>query len=551
MLKALTISGLAVVDQIDIEFAAGLTAITGETGAGKSVLLEALSLALGGRADSQLVRTGAERASVSVCFTPPDNKAVQGLLADLALESDNECLLRRVVPKAGASRAFCNATPVAAQTLRMLGEGLINIHSQHAARAILERKKQRELLDTFAKHPQQLEDVTSCYEHWQELEAQRKAIAEEMIEGSELDFLRYQLEEFKDINFETLDLDALETEHRRLNSLGELAEFNAALRELLEEGNNSAQEVIARAIELAQQIFNIDERAKGLVQALEQAQIGVSEAGREISSLGDQDFDAGARLSDIEKELEKLHGLARKHRVSMSDLEETQTQLLNRIDRVENRDRKLEKLDAACASARRKYRDAARLLSQSRLKAAAKLATQISSQMGELGMVKGRFRIDVNHDEALAAPHGSDSVEFLVSTNPDVAERSLAKVASGGEVSRLALLLYIASSDSDSVNTVIFDEVDSGVGGSTATQIGKHLLALARKVQVICITHSAQVAGVADQHLAVSKTTRKSETATTIVPLSTAARERELARMISGAETTETGLAHARTLLSG
>jgi DNA repair protein RecN (Recombination protein N) len=552
MLTHLYIRDFAIIDQVELELADGMTALTGETGAGKSILVDALGLALGDRADSNAVRHGCERAEVSVGFDVRGLPAFLAWLHEQGIDAEDECLIRRVVTREGRSRGFINNHPVPMQTLQQAGSWLVDIHGQHEHQSLLRREVQRELLDGFAGHDALCGETSECYAHWRALNEQWQALQRAAGEReSRLDLLRYQVQELDALNPLADEAAALEEEHTRLHHANRLLETcQRALQTLYEdEGALSAQ--LGHTTQELAQLERYDARLSAPLQLLGEAAIQLDEAAAELRSyVGDVNLDP-QRLEEVEGRMNALHDAARKHRVEVAELPALHVRLREELTGLENSDVTLAGLRKDIDDAAAHYRGLARKLSAGRKRAAKMLGGQVSNHIHSLGMPGGRFDVVL---EARAAddfsPHGMERIEFQVSANPGQPLRPLTKVASGGELSRISLAIQVAATRDVRVPTLIFDEVDVGIGGGVAEMVGKQLRILGASHQVLCITHLPQVAALAHHHLQVSKHTRDGQTFTAIVPLSETARCEEIARMLGGMEITRQTRAHAREMIA-
>ena len=552
MLRQLHIRDLVIVHRLDLELNQGMTALTGETGAGKSILIDALGLALGGKADNSLVRTGCERAEVTAVFDVSDHTAALHWLRDHDLDADQECLLRRVLARAGRSRAFINGTPVPTQSLRELGELLIDIHGQHAHQSLLRRTAQRRLLDAYGGHERQVEQVAQRFDALRdarrELERLRSA-AEDRV--NRMDFLRFQLQELTALALEAGEFDALIDEQRKLANAERLRGDSFRLHELLYESDAAVQQNLARAVHTLSELAQLDPALREALELLQAAEIQVDEAAGAIRDYADEvDLDP-SRLAEVDDRLAKAHELARKHRAAPESLPAMQQQMARELADLENADQALDALRESVEQCWLAYAKAAKALTKARISAAKRLAITITDAMQGLAMTGGRFDVAVaslSVDQAGA--NGLDDVEFQVSANPGQPLAPLAKVASGGELSRISLAVQVATAGCGEVPTLIFDEVDVGIGGAVAEMIGQLLRDISGSRQILCITHLPQVAAQCHHHLQVSKLTDGKTTQTRVVTLTAEERVHEIARMLGGVAITPQTLAHADEMIS-
>lgn len=550
MLKALSIRDLAIVRSVDIEFESGLTVITGETGAGKSILVDAVGLTLGDRADSGAVRAGAERASVTAVFDLSARADLVALLDEQGIDAREECVLRRVVGADGRSRAFCNDAPVSVQFLKTLGDRLVDIHGQHAHHSLLERANQRELLDEFGDHLALVREVGHAYRSWHALREQLASLrGGHRDAASRIEFVRFQLDELAQLPIAPAELEALEAAHRRAANGERLRNGAAAIAQRVFGGERSARAAVAQAAHTARELAAVDDQLDALAELLEQGAINLDEAERELdhyaSRLG---ADAG-ELARAEQVLDEIHAVARKHRCTPTELAEVRTKLDEELATLLNHEVLERELDLRCATAEADFRRAASALSARRQAAAGRLAEAVVGHLQALSLPHARFEIELS---AAVQPgeHGNDEVEFGVTTNPDLPVRPLRKVASGGELSRISLALQVAAAGVSGVPVVVYDEVDTGVGGRVAAVLARQLKAIAEHRQVLCITHLPQVAAAGARHLQIGKSVRGGVTETAVHYLDAGARIDEIARMLGGETVTKKTLAHAKELLS-
>lgn len=547
----MTVHNLVVVRELEIEFAHGLTVLSGETGAGKSIIIEALGLALGERADLGLLRAGAERATVSARFDLERLPVVQAFLRAHELDGDGECVLRRVLGRDGRTRAFCNASPIPLSLLRTLGRMLVDVHAQHAGLRLLDRDTQRQLLDAFGDLGDQVEAVAEAHATWRAAATALDLAARTGLNAERLALLRYQVEELAAAQLESTDLDRLSDEHRRLAHATGNLEHCAALRATLTGDEAGALDQLRAGAARARLLVRHAPEGLALQQALDQAVLCAEEAAHELDRL-EQAIDIDpARLAALDQRLAELHALARKHQIAMQELPALATRLHAELAGYEQHDQQLETLRQALNSAAADYAAVAASLSSARREAAERMHSAISERLRTLGIPHGLFAVTITPaDDGAPQAHGRDRVEFVVSTNPDQPPGPLAKVASGGELSRIALAIQAETAGLAGVPVVVYDEVDSGIGGTTANIVGQRLREVARHCQVICITHSPQVASAGDHHLRVSKRVHQGSTESVVEALAGRMREEEIARMLGAAAATRPSLAHARDLMA-
>ncbi|MGD2082901.1 MAG: DNA repair protein RecN [Chromatiales bacterium] len=551
MLTRIHVRNLAIVAELELELGAGMTALTGETGAGKSILVDALGLALGDRADTDMIRAGEERAEISAVF---DVARVPGLgpwLLEQALESDGECVLRRVIAREGRSRAFVNGTPVPVQTLQRAGDLLLDIHGQHAHQSLLRREHQRRLLDEHGGHQSEVEAVAASYQTLRDAREELHALRGRTGDRSErLDLLRFQVEELEALVPQEAELATLDEEQRRLANADRLMEACGRLSARLYEDEDSVQSALGGAVQELDALMGLDPTLADPRELLESALIHVQEASSSLRAYLDAADRDPARLGEVERRLQEIHDLARKYRTTPDALAELLGRLRDERDELEGADARLEELQGRVDALQGRFDRAAEHLSVLRCRTAEALAEQVTEGMQRLGMEGGRFAARIERLGAdQAGPRGIDRVEFLVTANPGQPLQPLAKVASGGELSRISLAIQVATARCADIPTLIFDEVDVGIGGAVAEIVGQLLRRLGEDRQVLCVTHLPQVAAQGHHHLQVTKQTRGRTTAASIRPLDAEARVREIARMLGGISITESTLAHAREMI--
>ncbi|TXH04049.1 MAG: DNA repair protein RecN [Nevskiaceae bacterium] len=554
MLKHLHIRNLAIIDELTLDFAAGFTALTGETGAGKSILIDAIGLIVGTRADSALVRAGQEKAEISAEFSLADCAAARDWLREqemLDADDHNLCVIRRVVYAEGRTRAFVNGNAVNAGQLRELGETLIEIFGQSESQTLLRGDVQRRLLDEFGAYPKALETVAQAARAHADLERQIERLrgAGER-DPAQLDYLRFQLRELEALNLQDGELEQLEADHRRLANAGKLIGDGGQALDLLYGGESSIYDQLTRASGLLGALSAIDPGFGEPLTAVDAAQAQVREAADALRRTLDRlDLDPD-QLAQLERRLAGIHDLARKHRIKAAELPQRLAALTAELDELEHAAGRLAALEQQRDAALKTYRNAAQKLSTERAKAAKKFGDGVSAIVRQLGMANAQF-IAAVEPAAGDKPrlHGDDEIRFDFSANPGQPPRPLAKVASGGELSRVSLAIQVVGTQRGGAATMIFDEVDAGIGGGTAEIVGQKLRALGDGRQVLCVTHLAQVAAQSRNHFGIRKEVRTGQTFTRVRPLADQERVEELARMQGGVEITAGALTHARELL--
>lgn len=551
MLSALQIRDFAIIDHLELELHQGLTALTGETGAGKSILVDALQLLAGGRAAPEMIRHGAERAEICGTFELADaTEALTRWLEDQAL-SGEELIVRRVLSADGRSRAWLNGQAVPVQLLREAGNLLIDIHGQHEFQSLTRPTCQRELLDQYGKLEPALAEVGAAYRQWHErrsraLELETAARDRE----ARLALLRYQVGELEALTLQAGEVERLCEERSRLMNRGRLASAaQTALMQLYQDEQANAHLGVSRALQALRTAAGLDAQLAPVAALAEEAEVRIREAARELERYGESLELDTARQDELESRLAAIEELARKHRVSPSELIGRTAELSTELASLEQADVDLAKLRQELSAALERYRQQAGSLSTARRAAAGSLAEAITTHMQSLGMPGGRFEVELAAGSGEPAPHGGDEVRLQVSANPGQPVRALSRVASGGELSRLSLAVQVASSARET-RCMVFDEVDSGIGGAVAEIVGRELRSLGRRGQVLCVTHLPQVASQAHHHLRVTKLTGRT-TRTTLSELSGQERVEELARMLGGIDVTSKAREHAREMLEG
>jgi DNA repair protein RecN (Recombination protein N) len=553
MLAHINIRNFAIADRVDVEFGPGMTVLTGETGAGKSILIDALGLVLGDRADSSVIRHGSERAEIAVGFDIRNQPAAANWLREHELDMDDECQLRRIISREGRSRGFINNQPVPMQSLRELGERLVDIHGQHEHQSLLRPAVQRQLLDSYAEHGALLDDVGTRYREWA---AARTALEQAVCSGEDrdarLDLLRYQVSELDALGLSKEEVTNLGHEHDRLANAGQLlAACQRGLEHLNAETGTSVYQLASDTLSELEELSRLDSQLEPVTVLLNEILVLVQECTDGLRSYSDSlEIDPGL-LRQLEERMGVLHDLARKHHCKPEELPGIHERLRGELDSLEHADRDLAELQARLDRLANDYLEAAQRLSASRVKAARKFGKQVSADMQDLGMPGGVFEVVIRHDgDRSFSPHGLDSIEFMVTANPGQPPSPLAKVASGGELSRISLAIQVICLKSGPIPTLIFDEVDTGIGGSVAEIVGQKLRALGDGRQVFCVTHLPQVAALAGSQIQVCKLTGDDTTRTRVRHLDRKERIDELARMLGGVKITSQTRKHAREMLA-
>jgi len=553
MLRQLYIRDFAIVHKLDLDLGPGLTVVTGETGAGKSILIDALALALGERAETGVIRQGCDRSEVSAMFELEPQQDASRWLEAHDLFADQECMLRRVIDAGKPSKAYINGRPVPLQMLRELGEHLIDIHGQHEHQSLLRREAQRQVLDDYAGLASELLRLADCYGKWKALHARRDTMSREGSDrAAQLELLRYQVNELRALDLGADEIPQLEEEHARLANANELLQgAQETANALYDDDQIAVARALAQSIHRLEVLSEYDPRLGGVTTLLTEAAIQVDEAANQLHQyLDDLDLDP-QRLQWIDQRIGAALDMARKHKVRPDELPTILQRLTTELSDIENLDVNLEILDRELAAARATYFDLARKMSAERQSAADRLAREVTAQMQSLGMPGGAFEVNlIALDDNQVGSAGLERVEFMVSANPGQAVKPLNKVASGGELSRISLALQVATARIGRIPTLIFDEVDVGIGGGVAEIVGQQLRTLGAQRQVLCITHLPQVAAQGNHHMQVSKLSQDGTTITHITPLPEKERVNEIARMLGGVQITRQTLALASDMLN-
>jgi DNA repair protein RecN (Recombination protein N) len=550
MLNRIIVKNLVIVRGLELPLRPGMTALTGETGAGKSILVDALGLALGDKADNSMIRAGADKAEVSVGFVLTQDSPAYRWLQQHDLAEDDECLLRRVLVRDGRSRAYINGTPSTQRLLRELGELLIDVHGQHAHQSLLHTAAQRQLLDAYAGLGSAAREVAARYLDWRKSREDYESLSRASEDrANRLDYLNFQIGELDGLACDPESLQALESDHARLAHADRLLRDSNRLLALLGDDEPSLRQSLDQAAQILSGLAALDPALAETVELLETAGIQIDEAAGNLRHYQDRIELDPQRLQQIDEQLGRLHDVARKHRVPPEGLAELLQTLRDEAAALQNAESGLANLQHTIVEQEAAYRVAAQALSAARSKAAAELSRTVTNSMQQLGMLDGRFRILCEAHPENATAHGQDRISFMVAANPGQPEGGLADVASGGELSRISLAIQVATAKCGSVPTLIFDEVDVGIGGAVAEIVGQLLRRLGQDRQVLCVTHLAQVASQAHQQLRVHKLTDGKTTETRIDALDGQARVDEIARMLGGVQITDRTRRHADEMI--
>ncbi|MEK6730890.1 MAG: DNA repair protein RecN [Pseudomonadota bacterium] len=551
MLTEIYIKNFTIIDELHLEFQEGMHVLTGETGAGKSITIDAMELALGKRASTDVIRKGNDRAEIAVLFDITNIPLAKTFLQQNDIDNENECMVRRILHKDGRSKSYINGSPATLQTLRELSEMLMDIHGQHEFQTLTQAHKQRQLLDDFAQHGELTQQIQRLYNNWHTLQADVDHLDQvNQNASSRIEFLTYQIQELDELNVTVEDIQAVDKEHKQLSNADQLLQnCQTAIEALDHHDMPSVLSLLITAHQATQSIAAFDPKLLAAAELLNGASIQSEEALNELNQFLDQTDLNPERLNWLEQKLSKIYDLSRKHHIKPEELPELHQSMQAELGQLENKDELLAKLQAQIQKIEKEYYRVANQLSDGRKKAAKKLNALISDNMQHLGMPGGVFEIQFDTQQELSA-HGLEKIIFMVSANPGYPPAPLNKIASGGELSRISLAIQVITAEYSNTPTLIFDEVDVGIGGATAEIVGKLLQQLSKKTQTLCITHLAQVAAKAHHHYQVTKTTEHNSTAVKIALLNRAQRIQEIARMTGGIKITAQTLAHAEEMLS-
>lgn len=548
MLQELSVKNLALIERLEIQFNSGFTTLTGETGAGKSILLDALGLTLGDRADSALVRHNTDKADVTALFDLSTLKHIQDWLKEQELDDGDQCYLRRTVTSEGRSKAYINGYPVPAGQLKTVGSMLIDIHGQHEHQNLLSANKQLHLLDAYAHHSELLHATREQFKSWQTLKSELQQLEDEQADvQSKLELLSFQKHEFDEITPQTGEFEQLSVEQSQLSHASEIkTACDLAYAQI--ESEQGAVDTINHAIQSLESIVSYSAPMQTVIEQLNSSLIELQEASSEIHHHSNSIDVDPQQLQNIEERLSALFGLAKKYSIDAEDLAEKHEQIKQELSRLQHSGESLEQLKTQVDQAWQDFTHRANNLKASRQKAANKLSALVTEGMQTLGMENGHLEVTLTDTEN-ASSNGIDKVEFLVSANKGQPLKPLAKVASGGELSRISLAIQVATSEVGSLPTLIFDEVDVGIGGGVAEVVGEKMQTLGSSKQVLSITHLAQVASHGHNHLYIKKQTADDVTTTGLINLDENSRIEELARMLGGKNLTDQTRKHAAEML--
>lgn len=551
MLTHLQISNFSLVDQLELELHSGLSVLTGETGAGKSILLDAIGLVLGDRADTDKIRQGSDKADIQATFKISAQTHVERWLKEHELGADDECILRRVITSEGRSRAFINGQSVTLQQLKTVGEFLVNIHGQHEHQNLLKASTQRRLLDEFGKLRPSAKELKRTFYYWHAANERLKQAQEQTEElNARFQLLRYQVEELDQLDLKDGELEALELEQKQLANVEAILESCQQIEQLCADEEQGLTRGLRSTLSLLEKLEAKSPALNNAQTMLEQALINVQEAQNEVEHEQAQAHIDPNRLQEVEARLTSIYDIARKHRVSPDKLLECHQALHDELTSLRSGDEQVAELEQEETKLREQYQAQADKLSAARAKAAKKLAKQINEKLSHLAMNHAEFAIDLApYSSAEPQANGNEEIRLLISTIPGQPPKAIAKIASGGELSRISLAIQVVTAQTSSTPTLIFDEVDAGIGGQTGDIVGNLLRELGESGQVLCVTHLAQVASNAHHHLLVEKRIHKKGVDSKLNSLDAEERVFEIARMMGGAIDSSQSLAHAREML--
>lgn len=553
MLTQLTINNFAIVRHLNLELSEGMSVITGETGAGKSIAIDALGLCLGYRSESSMIRNGADKADITATFQMQPNSPAYLWLKEHELldeENSHECILRRMINLEGRSKAFVNNRPLPISQLRELGQYLIHLNGQHAPQLLLKSEYQLELVDNYAGIHNLLGKMQEQYNKWRKLHQQVKNFRQQCKENeARKQLLQYQVDELDEFDIKEGEFEEMEDTHTRLSNSEELTEMSQSVLDLLSDDNSNADSLIYNAIRYLEDLVDVDANYQSSLDMLNEALIQVQEASSEVRALAGSIEQDPELLAELDERIARAMSLAKKHYVSPNELWQHHSVLQDELQKLVDFEDNEEQLIADEKKAYRECVALAEQIYQERVSAAQKLAEQVTAQIKALSMENGEFYIDIQHDVKKLTPNGADFVEFNLRSNLGQNAQPLAKIASGGELSRISLAVQVLTANKLSTPTIIFDEVDVGISGLAATTVGRLLRQLGNKCQVLCVTHLPQVASHGHQHFNVQKYVKDNQTETQMSLLSEQERVNALARLLGGSKITDAVLANAQEML--
>ena len=551
MLRSLQIRNFAIIDEIDITFNDDMTVLTGETGAGKSILIDALSLVLGERGSSNLIRNKEKRAEYTAEFEITNNSHALNWLIEKSLDNENECILRRTISPDGKSRSFINGNTVNLQSLKSLGDLLVDIHGQHFHQSLCKKNVQRDLLDHFGGLSVTKNKIKRIFNEWKELSDQLS----KMIEGNtnkedRIDLLSFQLKELDELALKPGEYDSLNSEFKKISNIEKINKGINSLIDCLQSNEiTNVEQMLNDSIKNIDTLATFDNSLEETKDLLSEAEINVSEAIGNLSRYGESiDYD-NQKSREIEERINTIISLSRKHRVDPDELIDTKIQIEKELSELNNSQTSIDMVKRHLSDLRKKYDDLASELTKKRSDSAKKLSRLVANSMNELGMADGIFKAEITASNNISQ-HGVDDITFYISANPGQKPQPLSNIASGGELSRMSLAIQVITSNGTNIPTMIFDEVDSGIGGAIAEVVGNKLKDLGQNKQVLCVTHLAQVASKGKSHIRINKLTDNKKTKIYATQLNSDERIEEIARMIGGIELTEKTREYAKEMLA-
>ena len=551
MLRSLQIRNFAIIDEIDITFKDDMTVLTGETGAGKSILIDALSLVLGERGSSNLIRNKEKRAEYTAEFEITNNVNALNWLVEKSLENENECILRRTISPDGKSRSFINGNTVNLQSLKSLGELLVDIHGQHFHQSLCKKNVQRDLLDHFGGLSDTKNKIKRIFNEWRTLSDQlTEMIENDKNKADRIDLLSFQSKELNELALSSGEYDSLNSEFKKINNIEKINRGINSLIDCLQSNEiTNVGQMLSDSIKNIDTLATFDDSLEETKNLLSEAEINVSEAIGNLSRYGESiDYD-NQKSREIEERINSIISLSRKHRADPDELVDIKIQIEKELDALKHSQTSIEEIQKNMNDLRKEYDDLSIKLTRMRVESGKKLSGLVADSMNELGMTGGIFKVEIIPSKNISQ-HGNDDITFQISANPGQKPQPISNVASGGELSRMSLAIQVITSNGTNIPTMIFDEVDSGIGGAIAEVVGKKLKDLSQNKQVLCVTHLAQVASKGSSHIRINKLTDNKKTKIFASKLNSDERVEEIARMIGGIELTEKTREYAKEMLS-
>ena len=551
MLRSLQIRNFAIIDEIDITFKDDMTVLTGETGAGKSILIDALSLVLGERGSSNLIRNKEKRAEFTAEFEITNNNNALNWLVEKSLENENECILRRTISPDGKSRSFINGNTVNLQSLKSLGELLVDIHGQHFHQSLCKKNVQRDLLDHFGGLSDTKNKIKRIFNEWRTLSDQlTEMIENDKNKADRIDLLSFQSKELNELALSSGEYDSLNSEFKKITNIEKINRGINSLIDCLQSNEiTNVGQMLSDSIKNIDTLATFDDSLEETKNLLSEAEINVSEAIGNLSRYGESiDYD-NQKSREIEERINSIISLSRKHRADPDELVDIKIQIEKELDALKHSQTSIEEIQKNMNDLRKEYDDLSIKLTRMRVESGKKLSGLVADSMNELGMTGGIFKVEIIPSKNISQ-HGNDDITFQISANPGQKPQPISNVASGGELSRMSLAIQVITSNGTNIPTMIFDEVDSGIGGAIAEVVGKKLKDLSQNKQVLCVTHLAQVASKGSSHIRINKLTDNKKTKIFASKLNSDERVEEIARMIGGIELTEKTREYAKEMLS-